>query len=139
MEYQTQGQNVYEPTVQENKTVKRQGLAIASLVLGGLSLLCCWTYGLGIVPGLIAVIFGVISVVSGEGRARIMGAIGLVLGVVGIVMALVVLLYFISLINWDNVTLYNLSQIQYIDPDDPQQLEQWLQQFFKINISGMVH
>ncbi len=129
MEYQIQG----------NKTVKRQGLAIASLVLGGLSLLCCWAYGLGIIPGLIAVIFGVISVISGEGRARIMGAIGLVLGVVGIVMALVVLMYFISLINWDNVTLYNLSQIQYIDPDDPHQIEQWLQQFFKMDISGMVN
>lgn len=128
-----------EYQIQENKTVKRQGLAIASLVLGGLSMLCCFAYGLGMIPGLIAVIFGVISVVSGEGRARIMGAIGLVLGVVGIVMALVVLMYFISLINWDNVTLYNLSQIQYIDPDDPQQIEQWLQQFFKMDISGMIN
>lgn len=128
-----------EYQIQENKTVKRQGLAIASLVLGGLSMLCCFAYGLGMIPGLIAVIFGVISVISGEGRARIMGAIGLVLGVIGIVMALVVLMYFISLINWDNVTLYNLSQIQHIDPDDPRQIEQWLQQFFKMDISGMIN
>lgn len=138
MEYQTQGQNLYEPAVQGNKTVKRQGLAIASLVLGVLSLLCCWAYGLGIIPGIIAVVFGIISVVSGEGKARVMGAIGLVTGVVGIVMAAVVLLYFISLINWDNVTWYNLSQIQYIDPDDPQQIERWLQQFFNMDITGMV-
>lgn len=128
-----------KPLTDANKLVKRQGLAIAAVILGVLSLLCCWGYGFGIVPGLIAAIFGVIAVVTGEGRARVLGAIGLVLGVVGIVMAAVVLAYYISLINWDNVTWYNLSQIRYIDPDDPQQIQQWLQQFFNMDISGIIN
>ena len=122
-----------------NITVKRRGLAIGSLVLGVLSLLCCFAYGFGIVLGLIGAIFGIISVVSGEGKARVMGAVGLILGVVGIVMAAVVLAYYISLINWDQVNLYNLSQFKYIDPEDPQQLQQWLQQFFNIDISGIIN
>ena len=114
------------------------GLAIASLVLGGLSVICCFAYGLGIIPGLIAAIFGVISVISGEGKARVMGAIGLVLGVVGIVMGIVVIVSIASMINWDNVNLDSLAQFRNINPEDPKQVEQWLQQFFKIDISGAI-
>lgn len=137
MEFENQTP-VYYPNMPKKKE-KRLGLSIASLVLGGLSLLCCWAYGLGIIPGLIAVIFGIICVVSGEGKARIMGAVGLALGAVGIIMAVVVLVYYASLINWDNVTMSNLSAIQSLDTNDPQAVEQWLQQFFKIDISGMVN
>lgn len=108
---------------------KHKGLAVASIVLGILSMLCCLFGGAAIVPGLIALIFGVICVIRGEGKVRVMGAVGLVLGVIGIAMAITVLLYYISMINWDNVTLSNLEQINKIDPDDTQGLRDWLQQF----------
>lgn len=138
MEYENPTPAVNPSGVTVNKKTKRMGLAIASLVLGGLSVICCFAYGLGIIPGLIAAIFGVISVISGEGKARVMGAIGLVLGVVGIVMGIVVIVSIASMINWDNVNLDSLAQFRYINPKDPKQVEQWLQQFFKIDISGAI-
>jgi hypothetical protein len=137
MEYENQTP-VYVSPVPEKKKEKRLGLSIASLVLGGLSLICCWAYGFGIIPGIIAVVFGIISVVSGEGKARVFGGIGIALGAVGIVMAVVVLVSYASMINWDNMTWENLSSIQYLDADDSQAVEEWLQQFFKVDISGMV-
>lgn len=138
MDVQNQAPVQYRSDVPGKKKEKRLGLAIASLVLGGLSLLCCWAYGLGIAPGLIATVFGIIAVVSGEGKARVMGAVGMILGIVGVVMAVVVLMYYATLINWENVTLSNLSQFRYVDPDDPQEVERWLQQFFNIDISGIL-
>lgn len=138
MEYENPTPAVNPFGITENKKTKRMGLAIASLVLGGLSVICCFAYGLGIIPGLIAAIFGVISVISGEGKARVMGAIGLVLGVVGIVMGIVVIVSFASMINWDNVTPDSLAQFGKINPEDPKQVEQWLQQFFNIDISGII-
>lgn len=108
---------------------KHKGLAVVSIILGVLSMLCCFLYGFAIVPGLIAAIFGIICVIKGEGKVRIMGAVGLVLGVVGIAMAITVLIYYASLINWDNVTITNLEQFKNIDPNDTQAVRDWLQQF----------
>jgi hypothetical protein len=138
MEYENQTP-VYPSSMPVKKKEKRLGLSIASIVLGGLSMICCWAYGMGIIPGIIAVIFGIISVVSGEGKARTLGTIGLILGAVGIVLAVVVLVYYCSLINWDNVTWENLSSIQYIDTSDSDAVQQWVQQFFKSDVSWTVN
>ena len=48
---QTQQTPVMAPAPKQKK--KHMGLAIASLILSGLSILCCWIYGFAIIPGII--------------------------------------------------------------------------------------
>lgn len=108
---------------------KHIGLAIASIILGVLSMLCCFAYGFGVVPGVIAAVFGIICVLKGEGRVRIMGAVGLILSVLGIAMGITVLRYYISLINWESITISNLEKFKYIDPNDSEAVRNFLQQF----------
>lgn len=118
---------------------KRFGLAVASLVLGGLSLLCCCAYGIGIIFALIGLIFGIICAVSGEGKARVMGIIGLIMSAVGMFLGIAVLVSIASAINWDNVTIENIMQIKNIDPNDSEQVRWWMQQFFKADIGSYVN
>lgn len=83
------GPNPYEgvPMGQvEAPSNKAGGLAIASLVLGILSLLCC-CIGIGVLFGLLAIIFAIISLVKKKGTGFcvagiITGAIGLIFGII---------------------------------------------------------
>lgn len=118
-----------------NQTPKHQGLAIASLILGGVSLICCFFPGITIIPALIGIIFGLIAVVGGEGKSRVMGGIGLAVSAIGLLLGIFMLVTLISMINWDNFTLENLMEIQKIDPDNSYEVNRWLQQFFKYDIS----
>lgn len=138
MDYENISPQVNQPPVSDAKTGKHMGLAVASLVLGGLSVLCCFAYGFGIVPGLIGAIFGVIAVLKGEGKARVMGAVGLVLGAVGIIIGIMVLSFYISIINWENINMEALQEYSQLDPDNVQEVQQWMQQFFNVDISGII-
>ena len=122
----------------ENGPKKHKALAIASLVLSGLSLCCCWLYVIGIVPALIGGIFGLIALAGGKDKSvRIMGGIGMGLGIIGIGLSLFMLIGYISIINWDNMTLENLESYQYIrNPNDREEVMDWMQQFFTQDISS---
>ncbi|MCH5251387.1 MAG: DUF4190 domain-containing protein [Lachnospiraceae bacterium] len=123
------------PALTPKKAPKHQGLAIASLVLGGISLLCCFAYGLSIIPALIGAIFGLIALIGGEGRSRVMGGVGLGISVIGLLLGIIMLVAMISIINWDNFTIENLMTVQDVNPNSEYEIEQWIQQFFKVDIS----
>lgn len=116
---------------------KHKALAIASLVLSGLSLCCCWIYVIGIVPALIGAVFGLIALVGGKDKSvRIMGGIGMGLGIIGIGLSLFMLIGYIAVINWDNLTMENLQKFRYIDPENRREVMEWMQQFFNQDISS---
>lgn len=130
----------YQQTVKlPNEPVKHMSLGVASIVLGGISMMCCWMYGLGVIPALIGAIFGLIALIKGEKRARVLGGIGLGLSLVGLILGIVMIITYASMINWNNVTIENLMTIQDIDPDNRDELLRWLQQFFNIDISRYVY
>lgn len=125
-----QGQQIKQPK-------KHMALAVASVVLGGLSLCCCWLYVVGIIPAVIGAVFGLISLIGGvDKKVKILGGVGMGLGIIGIGLSLIMLVTYIAIINWDNVTLQNMETIRNVNPDDEQELRQWLQQFFNTDISS---
>ncbi|WP_374985602.1 DUF4190 domain-containing protein [Streptomyces fradiae] len=70
------------------------GLGIAAMVIGIVSLVMCWAYGLGIVLGVLALVFGIIGrkrVQRGEANNAGMATAGIVTGVIGIVLGVVIL------------------------------------------------
>ena len=76
----------------ENNKVQQtegQGLSIASLVLGILAIITCLVWYIGIVLGVLAVIFGVVSV---KKRGRKKAIAGIVTGSIGIILSLLILL-----------------------------------------------
>lgn len=78
----------------EPKPGDRRGMAIASLILGIISLVCCCMPVIAIGTGLVAIILGALSATSsGQGMA----VAGIVLGVIGCVMGIgyLILTYFV--------------------------------------------
>lgn len=120
--------------VPEENQNKHLGLAVASLSLGGCSLLCCWCYGLSVIPALIGAIFGLICVISGKKKVRIMGAVGLGLSAIGLVMGIVMIVTYAAMINWNNFNMETFRSIQDIDPNNQEEVYRWMQQFFNIDI-----
>lgn len=114
---------------------RHRGLAIASVVLGSLSCFCCLGSGIGVVPAVIAVVFGVISIVSGGVSSRKLGRIGLITGIIGLLLNIVIIVFAVWAINWDMLTPDRLAALQKIDPDNEAEVRNWLQQFFKIDLS----
>ena len=114
---------------------RHRGLAIASVILGSLSCFCCLGSGFGVIPAVIAIAFGVIAVANGSVLSRKIGKIGLVTGIVGLLLNIVIIVYVVSVINWDMLTQDRLATLQRIDPDDQVEVMNWLQQFFKIDLS----
>lgn len=88
--YQMQYQSPYQsPNQIPGEDNKPGGLAIASLVLGILSLVTC-CIGIGAVFGLAAIILGAVSLYQKKGKGLaiagiITGGFGLVLGIIGII------------------------------------------------------
>lgn len=121
-----------------NRSDRHRGLAIASVVLGSLSCFCCLGSGIGIIPAVIAIVFGVIAIVRGGVSSRKLSKIGLVTGIVGLLLNLVIIVLVASAINWDMLTLDRLATVQRIDPNNEEEMISWLQQFFKIDLSRLM-
>ena len=107
----------------------KKGFGIAGLVLGVISILCCMCLGAGLVFCIIGGIFSIISVIKGSGTGRTLGIIGLVLNILGLVLNA-------FMIVWSNVTVENLQSINNIDPNNENEVMQWMQQFFRVDISS---
>lgn len=75
---------------QVNKTVpvEGQGLAITSLVLGILAIITCLVWYIGIVLGVLAIIFGTVSV---KKRGRKKAIAGIVTGSIGVILSLLII------------------------------------------------
>jgi hypothetical protein len=94
------------------------GLGIAAMVVGIISLVMCWLYGLGIILGIIALVFGIIArkrVQRGEANNGAMATAGIVMGAVGIALGALVL----GLLIWAIVQAQNDEKIGDHDYDDP--------------------
>ena len=114
---------------------QKKGLGIAGLILGILSILCCAFCGAGVVFCIIGGIFSIISIVKGTGSGRVLGIVGLVLNILGLLINAVMILSIAMMIDWSKVTPENLSTINQIDTNDYNQVEQWVQQFFRMDFT----
>ena len=114
----------------------KKGFGITGLVLGVISILCCMCLGAGLVFCIIGGIFSIISVIKGSGTGRTLGIIGLVLNILGLVLNAFMIVSFAMMIDWSNVTVENLQSINNIDPNNENEVMQWMQQFFRVDISA---
>lgn len=71
----------------KTEQTESQGLAITSLVLGILAIITCLVWYIGIVLGVLAIIFGAVSV---KKRGRKKAIAGIVTGSVGVVLSLLI-------------------------------------------------
>lgn len=113
---------------------KRRSLAITSIVLGAVSSVCCATIGIGIIPALIGVIFGIIAIVSGSQKSRQLGIIGLVLSAIGLIVNSVIIVRLVMIIDWNKISWDTLLSFSNIDRSNPDEIREWLQQFLKRDI-----
>ena len=81
-------------------------------------------------------IFSIICIVKGTGVGRTLGVIAIILNGIGFLLGVYVLVSFIMMINWENVNMETLNQINDINPNNEQEIRDWMQQFFKIDLSG---
>lgn len=110
---------------------KRRSLAVASIVLGAVSSVCCVTFGIGIIPALIGTVFGIIAIASGSQKSRHLGIIGLVISVVGLIVNAIVIIWLATILDWDNLTWDLLMSAGNVDRSNPDEVLRWFQQFFK--------
>ena len=82
----------------DNDTNPKHGFSVASLICGILSIpcMCC---GIGIIPGILAIIFAIMSRYDYYGKKRMEGisVAGLVLGIVGTLFSAIVLFYVVMI------------------------------------------
>lgn len=114
----------------------KKGLGIAAIILGAFSILCCSCMGLGIVIGIVGAVFSIICLVSGTGSGKTFGIIGIILNGIGILLGMYILVSLAMMIDWSRVNMETLNQINEIDPNNQQEMLDWLQQFFKVDISS---
>lgn len=115
---------------------RKKGLGIASIILGAISILCCSCMGLGIIFGIVGAIFSIICLVKGSGSGKTFGIVGIILNGIGILLGAYILISIAMVIDWSNVNAETINQLNQIDPNDEQQMLDWMQQFFKIDISS---
>lgn len=115
---------------------RKKGMGIAAIILGVFSILCCSCVGLGILVGIIGAIFSIICLVKGTGSGKTFGIIGIILNGVGILLGAYILISIAMVIDWSNVNAETFEQLNQIDPNNEEQVRQWMQQFFKVDISN---
>ena len=92
--------------------------------------------GAGLIFCIIGGIFSIISVVKGSGTGRTLGIIGLVVNILGLLLNAFMIISFAMMIDWSHVTMENLQSINNIDPNNESEVMQWMQQFFRVDISS---
>ncbi|MDR0350113.1 MAG: DUF2510 domain-containing protein [Coriobacteriales bacterium] len=107
------GQDVSAAYTKQPQSNGRGGMAVAALVLGIIGVPTCMCYGLSVIPGALALVFGILSVKSSrKGMAIagiICGVIAIILGISFIIMMVVVYPDILA-----NPERYGLTQ-EYID------------------------
>ena len=109
----------------------KKGMGIAAVILGGFSILCCTCMGFGMVPAIVGMIFSIICIVKGTGSGKTLGIVGIILNGIGILLGVYILFSLAMMIDWNNVN----SKLDQIDPNDQNQVREWMQQFFRMDIS----
>jgi hypothetical protein len=108
------------------------GMATASLVLGIIALVLCWTAFGGLVLGLLAVVLGIVAVRRarrGEGGGQGRAVAGLVTGGLGLLLGILFLVVWINFFNSSGVQdLVSCLQNAGSDPAAQQQCQEQFQQ-----------
>ncbi len=114
----------------------KKGMGIAAVILGGFSILCCTCLGFGMVPAIVGMIFSIICIVKGTGSGKTLGIVGIILNGIGILLGGYILFSLALTIDWNNVMDPQIwQQLDQIDPNDQNQVREWMQQFFRMDIS----
>ncbi len=129
-------ENMYGNVVAPMRENQKKGMGIVAVILGGISILCCSCAGMGLLFGLVGAIFSVICLAKGTGTGKTFGIIGIILNGIGILLGAYMLITLILMIDWSNVNAETLNQINQIDMNNEEEYLNWLQQFFKVDISS---
>lgn len=99
----------YNRPLYEVATPGVNGFAIASLVTGIVSIVCCcFLYGFSLIPAVLAVVFAVLSRKASGGRFSGMAIAGLVTGIVGIALGAYMLYSFIIFLSMPDEEIQEL-------------------------------
>lgn len=115
---------------------QKKGMGIAAIIIGAFSILCCSCMGVGLLFAIIGAIFSIICLVKGTGSGKTFGIIGIILNGIGFLLGAYMAIVFISIIDWSHVNMETLRQIDQIDVSNQEEYFNWLQQFFKVDISS---
>ncbi len=110
---------------------EKQGLGIAAMILGGLSILCCSCMGFNLVMAIIGFIFSIICLVKGTGRGKKFGIIGLILNGIGLLIGAYLVFSIFIMIDWSAITPETMEQLEKINPNDQEALQNWMSQFIR--------
>lgn len=113
---------------------QKKGLGIASMILGGCSILCCSCPGLGFLLAVLGGIFSIVCLVKGTGSGKTFGIVGIILNAIGVLLGIYMLVTVAMMFNWENFTMENLNKINEIDPNDEEAINDWLRQFFRAGV-----
>lgn len=103
---QNQGTNIPYEIIHQQELESKKGFAITSLVLGIISLLCC-CIGILWPLAIVAIIFGVISLVQKKG-GKGMAIGGIITGAVSFVLSLLMFISIVATFNTIGITLKDL-------------------------------
>jgi uncharacterized protein DUF4190 len=99
--------------------------AVAALVLGILAIVLSWTVWLGVLLGILAIIFGVLGIsrANNEGAPnKGMAVAGLVTGIIGLIFSILLVLVIFRIANDDDGLFDEIgSRVEYCldNPNDP--------------------
>ena len=91
-EYKEESSEGLENIIEELSTPKTKGYAIASLILGIFSVVCCCVSWLGLIAGAGAIVFSVLSR-RHLGYFDTMTVVGMILGIFGVVFGILTIVF----------------------------------------------
>ncbi|MCR4674026.1 MAG: DUF4190 domain-containing protein [Lachnospiraceae bacterium] len=119
-------QNNYNRDYGQND--KKVGFGIASLVLGIISLVFFCSC-INVITGVLAIIFGIIQIAKGKGMGKGMAIAGIITAVISIIMCFVFWAIAGSSAALTDSILKEYEQIYDLDLSDPDDVEQFLEQY----------
>ncbi len=110
----------YPPMMQQPKEKTGKGLAIASLILGILGILCC-CIGIGALFGLVGMILGILAIRKADSSTKGLAIAGLIVSIIGLLLGVYVLISF--------GLVYSQIDLSRIDFNDPEATRKYLEEF----------
>lgn len=118
----------YQAPFVDQKPPVSQGLAVASLICGIVSIVCCCCPGLPLIVSVVAIILACLDRAK-AGHFRGMAIAGLVIGIVGAVYAVITLVDLIATLNNPAFNELLTAYMEAIETGDMSKLEELLAQY----------
>jgi len=119
--YQDNTANIPYRAPIDEEPVTTNGLQITGLVMGILSIVSCWCYG---IFGIIFAIVGMICAIIGNKKGRTgVGIAGLVCSIIGLILSIIALIYFVVVLGvafsmFSNMSPSDLESMMNMDPSE---------------------